>query len=67
MAMQEPLRLSIQSHGAMSALAEPLRSTNSQVQSRAVLLVAALGCDADARAEVKALFKASVVYNSFES
>ncbi|EOA93553.1 Armadillo repeat-containing protein 3, partial [Anas platyrhynchos] len=53
MAMQEPLRLSIQSHGAMSALAEPLRSTNSQVQSRAVLLVAALGCDADARAELR--------------
>ncbi|XP_068529845.1 armadillo repeat-containing protein 3 isoform X2 [Anas acuta] len=53
MAMQEPLRLSIQSHGAMSALAEPLRSTNSQVQSRAALLVAALGCDADARAELR--------------
>lgn len=65
--MQEPLRVSVQSHGAMNALAEPLRSTNSQVQSRAALLVAALGCDADARAEVKAFFKAMVVYNSSES
>uniref|UniRef100_A0A8C3C180 Armadillo repeat containing 3 n=1 Tax=Cairina moschata TaxID=8855 RepID=A0A8C3C180_CAIMO len=53
MAMQEPLRVSVQSHGAMNVLAEPLRSTNSQVQSRAALLVAALGCDADARAELR--------------
>ncbi|KAM9198821.1 armadillo repeat-containing protein 3 [Mergus octosetaceus] len=52
-AMQEPLRLSVQSHGAMSALTEPLHSTSSQVQSRAALLVAALGCDADARAELR--------------
>ncbi|XP_035401271.1 armadillo repeat-containing protein 3 [Cygnus atratus] len=53
MATQEPLRLSIQSHGAMSALTEPLRSTSSPVQSRAALTVAALGCDADARAELR--------------
>uniref|UniRef100_A0A8B9BG05 Armadillo repeat containing 3 n=1 Tax=Anser brachyrhynchus TaxID=132585 RepID=A0A8B9BG05_9AVES len=53
MATQEPLRLSVQSHGAMSALTEPLRSTSSPVQSRAGLAVAALGCDADARAELR--------------
>nr|XP_013027516.1 armadillo repeat-containing protein 3 isoform X5 [Anser cygnoides] len=53
MATQEPLRLSVQSHGAMSALTEPLRSTSSPVQSRAALAVAALGCDADARAELR--------------
>ncbi|XP_035175252.1 armadillo repeat-containing protein 3 isoform X3 [Oxyura jamaicensis] len=53
MATQEPLRLSAQSHGAVSALTEPLRSTSSQVQSRAALAVAALGCDADARAELR--------------
>ncbi|XP_015708811.1 armadillo repeat-containing protein 3 isoform X1 [Coturnix japonica] len=53
MAMQEPLRLSIQSHGVMSVLTEPLRSTSSQVQSRAALTVAAFGCDADARSELR--------------
>ncbi|XP_026505277.1 armadillo repeat-containing protein 3 isoform X4 [Terrapene carolina triunguis] len=51
MAMQEPLRLSI--HGVMNAIVEPLQSTNSLVQSKAALTVAALGCDADARTEVK--------------
>lgn len=55
LAMQEPLRLSIQSHGIMSAMVEPLHSTNSIVQSRAALAVSAIGCDADARAEVKHL------------
>uniref|UniRef100_A0A7M4EPF5 Armadillo repeat containing 3 n=1 Tax=Crocodylus porosus TaxID=8502 RepID=A0A7M4EPF5_CROPO len=53
MATQEPLRLSIQSHGIMNAIGEPLQSTNSQVQSKAVLTVAAFGCDADARTEVR--------------
>ncbi|PKU29899.1 armadillo repeat-containing protein 3 isoform x2 [Limosa lapponica baueri] len=37
----------------MRALAEPLRSTNSQVQSKAAFAVAAFGCDADARTEIK--------------
>lgn len=64
LAMQEPFRLNIQSHGVMSVLAEPLRSTNSQVQSKAAFAVAAFGCDADARTEVKLLFKVVVIYIS---
>ncbi|XP_070583435.1 armadillo repeat-containing protein 3 isoform X9 [Erythrolamprus reginae] len=53
LAMQEPLRLSIQSHGFMTAIVEPLNSTNSIVQSRAALAVAAMGCDAEARTELR--------------
>ncbi|XP_042673147.1 armadillo repeat-containing protein 3 [Centrocercus urophasianus] len=53
MAMQEPLRLCIQSHGVMSVLTEPLRSASSRVQSRAALTVAAFGCDANARSELR--------------
>ncbi|XP_031470212.1 armadillo repeat-containing protein 3 isoform X1 [Phasianus colchicus] len=53
MAMQEPLRLCIQSHGVMSVLTEPLRSASSQVQSKAALMVAAFGCDASARSELR--------------
>ncbi|NWR71858.1 ARMC3 protein, partial [Centropus unirufus] len=53
LATQEPLRGNIQSHGIMTALPEPLRSTNSQVQSKAALAVAAFGCDADARTELR--------------
>ncbi|XP_062423691.1 armadillo repeat-containing protein 3 isoform X2 [Rhea pennata] len=53
MATQEPFRLNILSHGIMSALVGPLRSTNSQVQSKAAFTVAAFGCDADARTELR--------------
>ncbi|XP_039565679.1 armadillo repeat-containing protein 3 [Passer montanus] len=53
LSLQEPSRVSIQSHGIMSALVGPLRSTNSQVQSRAAFAVAAFACDADARAELR--------------
>ncbi|XP_067148615.1 armadillo repeat-containing protein 3 [Apteryx mantelli] len=53
MAMQEPFRLNILSHRIMSALVGPLRSTNSQVQSKAAFTVAAFGCDADARTELR--------------
>ncbi|XP_054847461.1 armadillo repeat-containing protein 3 [Eublepharis macularius] len=53
LATQEPLRLNMQSHGIMSALVEPLHSTNSLVQSTAALTVAAVGCDADARTELR--------------
>uniref|UniRef100_A0A8C6XR38 Armadillo repeat containing 3 n=1 Tax=Naja naja TaxID=35670 RepID=A0A8C6XR38_NAJNA len=53
LAMQEPLRLTIQSHGFMAAIVEPLNSTNSIVQSRAALAVAAMGCDAEARTELR--------------
>ncbi|XP_050170685.1 armadillo repeat-containing protein 3 [Myiozetetes cayanensis] len=53
LAMQESSRVSIQSHGIMSALMEPLHSTNSQVQSKAAFAVAAFGCDAVARTELR--------------
>ncbi|NWS57891.1 ARMC3 protein, partial [Chunga burmeisteri] len=53
LAMQEPFRINIQSRGVMHALAELLRSTNSQVQSKAAFAVAAFGCDADARTELR--------------
>uniref|UniRef100_A0A8D2P1F6 Armadillo repeat containing 3 n=1 Tax=Zosterops lateralis melanops TaxID=1220523 RepID=A0A8D2P1F6_ZOSLA len=53
LSLQEPSRVRIQSHGIMSALVGPLRSTNSQVQSRAAFAVAAFGCDADARTELR--------------
>ncbi|XP_071591153.1 armadillo repeat-containing protein 3 isoform X2 [Heliangelus exortis] len=48
-----PFRARIGSQGVMSALAEPLRSTNSQVQSKAALAVAVFGGDADARTEFR--------------
>lgn len=63
LAMQEPFRVKIQNCGIMSALAEPLRSTDSQVQSKAALAVAAFGCDADARTEVKLFFEVVVICN----
>ncbi|NWH57435.1 ARMC3 protein, partial [Geococcyx californianus] len=53
LAMQEPFRANIRSCGIITMLAEPLRSTNSQVQSKAALAVAAFGCDADGRTELK--------------
>lgn len=61
LATQEPFRVNIQSRGIMRALAGPLRSTNSQVQSKAAFAVAAFGCDADARTEVKLLFDVVVI------
>ncbi|NXI78911.1 ARMC3 protein, partial [Rhipidura dahli] len=53
LSLQEPSRVSIQSCGIMSALARPLRSTNSQVQSKAAFAVAAFACDAAARTELR--------------
>uniref|UniRef100_A0A803SUS4 Armadillo repeat containing 3 n=1 Tax=Anolis carolinensis TaxID=28377 RepID=A0A803SUS4_ANOCA len=53
LALQEPLRVSIQNHGVMAALVKPLNSTNSIVQSRAALVVAAVSCDAEARAKLR--------------
>ncbi|CAM9232547.1 unnamed protein product [Bubo scandiacus] len=53
LAMQQPFRVNIQSRGIMSVLEEPLRSTNSQVQSKAAFAVATFGCDADARTELR--------------
>lgn len=63
LAMHEPFRVSIQSCGLMNVLVEPLRSTNSQVQSKAALTVAAFGCDAEARTKVKLLLEVVVGYN----
>ncbi|NXG07089.1 ARMC3 protein, partial [Sakesphorus luctuosus] len=53
LATQESFRIGIQSQGIMSALAEPLHSSNSQVQSKAAFAVAAFGCDAVARTELR--------------
>lgn len=53
MAIQEPLRLVIQSHEVMHALLGPLHSTNTVVQSTAALTVAATACDVEARNEVR--------------
>uniref|UniRef100_A0A663LXB8 Armadillo repeat containing 3 n=1 Tax=Athene cunicularia TaxID=194338 RepID=A0A663LXB8_ATHCN len=53
LAMQQPFRVNIQRCGIMSVLEEPLRSTNSQVQSKAAFAVATFGCDADARTELR--------------
>ncbi|XP_053571673.1 armadillo repeat-containing protein 3 [Bombina bombina] len=53
MAAQEPLRLLIQTHGVMEALAEPLQSSNKLVLSKAALTVAAVACDVDARTELR--------------
>ncbi|XP_064448044.1 armadillo repeat-containing protein 3 [Mirounga angustirostris] len=53
MAMQEPLRVSIQNHDVMHALISPLRSANTIVQSKAALVVAATACDVEARTELR--------------
>ncbi|CAO2594837.1 Armadillo repeat-containing protein 3 [Lemmus lemmus] len=53
MAIQEPLRLVIQTHNVMRALLGPLRSTNTVVQSTAALTVAATACDVEARNELR--------------
>lgn len=67
MSLQASSLESIQSHGIMSALVRPLRSANSQVQSKAAFAVAAFGCDAAARTEVKLLFEVVVIDNVFRS
>ncbi|XP_006139774.1 armadillo repeat-containing protein 3 [Tupaia chinensis] len=53
MAMQEPLRVSIQSRDVMHAIIGPLRSANTVVQSKAALMVAATACDVEARTELR--------------
>ncbi|XP_006869972.1 PREDICTED: armadillo repeat-containing protein 3 [Chrysochloris asiatica] len=53
MAMQEPLRMRIQSHNIMYAIISPLHSANTVVQSKAALMVAATVCDIEARIELK--------------
>ncbi|XP_029978658.1 armadillo repeat-containing protein 3 [Sphaeramia orbicularis] len=51
MAEQDEIRCSILSHGAMHALVEPLKSTNTQVVVNTTLCLAALACDTASRAE----------------
>uniref|UniRef100_A0A8C8YK56 Armadillo repeat containing 3 n=1 Tax=Prolemur simus TaxID=1328070 RepID=A0A8C8YK56_PROSS len=53
MAMQEPLRASIQSHDIMHAIIGPLHSANTVMQSKAALTVAATACDVEARTELR--------------
>ncbi|NXK23091.1 ARMC3 protein, partial [Arenaria interpres] len=53
LATQEPFRTNVRRHGVLRALAQPLRSTNAQLQSKAAFAVAAFGCDADARTELR--------------
>ncbi|XP_078394389.1 armadillo repeat-containing protein 3 isoform X5 [Cetorhinus maximus] len=53
LALQEPIRASIQNCGAMTAIVEPLKSSNTLVQSKAALVVASLACDANGRTELR--------------
>ncbi|XP_003463923.2 armadillo repeat-containing protein 3 isoform X2 [Cavia porcellus] len=53
MALQEPLRGTMQSHDLMHALIGPLGSPNPLVQSKAALAVAATACDVEARTELR--------------
>lgn len=52
MAQHEVIRCSILSHGAIQALVEPLKSTDTQVLVNTTLCLAVLACDTEARAEV---------------
>lgn len=52
MAGEEVIRCSILSHGAIRALVEHLKSTNTQVLVNTMQCLAVLACDAEARAEV---------------
>lgn len=56
MAQQEVIRCSILSHGAVKALIEPLKSTDTQVLVNTTMFLAVLACDADAREEVGVFF-----------
>ncbi|XP_038654038.1 armadillo repeat-containing protein 3 isoform X2 [Scyliorhinus canicula] len=53
LALQEPIRASIQNCGTMTAIIEPLKSNNPVVQSKAALVVASLACDANGRTELR--------------
>ncbi|PVD34217.1 hypothetical protein C0Q70_05483 [Pomacea canaliculata] len=52
-AQDETLRMEAISKGVVTALVDPLRSSNTNVQSKAALAVSAFTCDADARAEFR--------------
>uniref|UniRef100_UPI0037E769F6 armadillo repeat-containing protein 3 n=1 Tax=Semicossyphus pulcher TaxID=241346 RepID=UPI0037E769F6 len=53
MAGQEVIRCSILSHGAIRALVEPLKSTNTQVLVSTTHCLAQLTCDTEARSELQ--------------
>ncbi|XP_043920496.1 armadillo repeat-containing protein 3 [Protopterus annectens] len=53
MATQENLRTGIQCRGVMQAIVEPLQSTNTIVQNKAALTVAAMACDVYGRTELR--------------
>ncbi|XP_067342059.1 armadillo repeat-containing protein 3 isoform X2 [Channa argus] len=53
MATLEIIRCGILSHGAMQALLEPLKSTDTQVLINTTQCLALLACDAEARAELQ--------------
>ncbi|XP_073437911.1 armadillo repeat-containing protein 3 isoform X3 [Dendrobates tinctorius] len=53
MAALEPLRLAMQSNSVMQTLVATLQSASNLVLTKALLTVAALGCDAEARTEFK--------------
>lgn len=62
MAMQEALRVSIQSRDIMHALIGPLHSANMVVQSKAALTIAAIACDVEARAEVSVFITFALIF-----
>lgn len=62
MAMQEALRVSIQSRDIMHALIGPLHSSNMVVQSKAALTIAATACDAEARTEVSVFITFALIF-----
>lgn len=62
MAMQEALRVNIQNHDVMRALISPLCSTNTRVQSKVALTIAATACDAEARTEVRVLITFALIF-----
>ncbi|XP_059182856.1 armadillo repeat-containing protein 3 [Centropristis striata] len=53
MAGQEVIRCSILSRGAIKALMEPVKSTDTQILVNTTLLLAILACDAEARTELQ--------------
>lgn len=55
MAVEEVIRHSILSHGAIRALVEHFKSTNMQVLVNTMQCLAVLACEAEARAEVVVL------------
>lgn len=62
MAGQEVIRCSILSHGAIQALVQPLKSTNTHVLVNTTQCLAMLACDMEARAEVSVYCSKCLVF-----